>query len=158
MTKIAAALAAGFVAAVTAGICLAQTPEPPIYRPGLGDLMTMTVQPRHIKLAIAGREKNWAYAAYELHQLKEAFDRSARAWPQWRRNPITELMEAATAEPIEKLAAAIKSTDTAKFDEAFLQLTENCNACHESTNVGVNVIIVPDAAAHFPDQDFRVRR
>ena len=37
--------------------------EPPqAYRPGLGDLMTMTVQPRHIKIALAGREKNWAYA------------------------------------------------------------------------------------------------
>ena len=34
-------------------------PQPPTYRPGLGDLMTMTVQPRHIKLGLAGREKNW---------------------------------------------------------------------------------------------------
>ena len=30
----------------------AQTPSP--YRPGLGDLMTMTVQPRHLKLGLAG--------------------------------------------------------------------------------------------------------
>jgi hypothetical protein len=120
--------------------------------------MTMTVQPRHIKLAIARREQNWAYAAYELHQLKEAFDRSARAWPQWRRNPITELMSAATDEPMEQLAQAIKSKDSTQFDTAFALLTENCNACHESTNVGVNVIVVPDAAASFPGQDFRVRR
>jgi hypothetical protein len=47
----------------------AQSPQetPPLpYRPGLGDLMTMTVQPRHIKLGLAGGEKNWAYAAYQI--------------------------------------------------------------------------------------------
>jgi hypothetical protein len=72
---------------------LAQTPgqpaPPPAYRPGLGDLMTMTVQPRHLKLGIAGHEKNWAYAAYEHHQLEEALERVARYWPQWRRSPIS---------------------------------------------------------------------
>src|SRR5215475_6106295 len=87
------------VAAMFAGaICLAraQAPAPadtsPPYRPGLGDLMTMTVQPRHIKLALAGRQKNWTYAAYELHELEEAFDRVTRVWPQWRSVPITDMM------------------------------------------------------------------
>jgi hypothetical protein len=28
--------------------------------------MSTTVQPRHVKLAFAGREKNWVFAAYEL--------------------------------------------------------------------------------------------
>ena len=54
------------------------------YSPGLGDLMTATVQPRHTKLGLAAREGNWPYAAYELHELKEAFDRAAKAWPKWR--------------------------------------------------------------------------
>jgi hypothetical protein len=35
----------------------------------LGDLMTAFVQPRHIKLGLAGKEQNWPYAAYELDQL-----------------------------------------------------------------------------------------
>lgn len=34
----------------------AEAMPPPAYRPGLGDLMTMTVQPRHTKLAFAGKE------------------------------------------------------------------------------------------------------
>ncbi len=50
----------------------------PVYRPGLGDLMTMTVQPRHMKLGLAGTEKNWAYAAYELHEPEESFEQAAR--------------------------------------------------------------------------------
>ena len=36
------------------------------YHPGLGELMTAFVQPRHIKLGLAGNARNWPYAAYEL--------------------------------------------------------------------------------------------
>jgi hypothetical protein len=32
--------------------------------------MTAFVQPRHIKLGLAGSERNWSYAAYELDQLR----------------------------------------------------------------------------------------
>jgi hypothetical protein len=41
------------------------------YSPSLGDLMTATAQPRHIKLGLAAREGNSPYAAYELHELIE---------------------------------------------------------------------------------------
>jgi hypothetical protein len=116
--------------------------------------MTMTVQPRHIKLALAGREKNWAYAAYELHQLEESFDRVLRYWPQWRKNPIADMMNATTKEPMTMLAQAIKNVDFVGFNKAYKQLTDSCNACHQATNVGVNVIIVPDTST-FPNQDFR---
>ena len=76
------------------GLANAQTPAAPqgaapqAYRPGLGDLMTMTVQPRHTKLGLAGQEKNWAYAAYELHELEESFERAARVWPMYRQTNI----------------------------------------------------------------------
>ena len=60
----------------------AQTPAP--YRPGLGDLMTMTVQPRHLKLGLAGQAKNWPYVVYEGHELEEAFERVAKQVPKWR--------------------------------------------------------------------------
>jgi hypothetical protein len=43
----------------------AAAPSPPAdYHPSMGDLMTMAVQPRHTKLALAGRRRNWTYAAY----------------------------------------------------------------------------------------------
>src|SRR5258708_31934737 len=92
----AMALVAGVMLAAPVFVA-AQTPAegqeaPPPYRPGLGDLMTATVQPRHIKLALAGREKNWVYAAYELHQLDEAFERLSIMWPQWRQVRIVEMI------------------------------------------------------------------
>jgi hypothetical protein len=129
-------------------------PQAPTYRPGLGDLMTMTVQPRHIKLGLAGREKNWAFAGYELHELEESFERVARYWPQWKKKPIAEMMTSVTKEPMAALDEAIKATDDIKFDAAYKLLTEGCNTCHQSAGVGVIVIKVPDASP-FPDQDFR---
>jgi len=130
-----------------------QAPSPP-YRPGLGDLMTMTVQPRHLKLGLAGRERNWAFAAYELHELEESFERAARYWPQWRKKPIPDMMSSLTKEPMAALEQAIKSADTDRFVAGYAQLTEACNTCHQSAEVGVIVIQVPETSA-FPNQDFR---
>src|ERR1700685_4259615 len=45
-----------------------------VFRPGLGELMLAFVQPRHIKLGLAGAAQNWDYAAYELNELQETFD------------------------------------------------------------------------------------
>ena len=89
---VVAALAAS--AALLPLIVAAQAPSdtgPPPYRPSLADLMNTTVQLRHVKLAFAGREKNWVLAAYELKQLSDAFDRLSLQWPQWRQQRIVEL-------------------------------------------------------------------
>jgi len=152
---------AAVLSAVTITTSLAQTapaqsasPAPPAYRPGLRDLMTTTVQPRHLKLGIAGRERNWPYAAYEHHQLEEALERVSRYWPQWRTFSIADMMTGITKEPMAALSRAIKSADERAYDTAFRQLTDGCNSCHQAANIGVNVIVVPDASS-FPNQDFR---
>ena len=132
----------------------ASAQTPPAYRPGLGDLMTMTVQPRHQKLALAGRNKNWAYAAYEWHELEEALEHIAKQVPKWRELDIAQLMAATVKQPLDDVEAAIKAADGPRFDTAFRQLTDACNACHKSANLGVIVIKVPDESA-FPNQDFR---
>src|SRR5258708_12844196 len=89
---VVAALAAS--AALLPLIVAAQAPSdtgPPPYRPSLADLMNTTVQLRHVKLAFAGREKNWVLAAYELKQLSDAFDRLSLQWPQCRHPRTLEL-------------------------------------------------------------------
>ncbi len=129
-------------------------PQPQGYRPGLGDLMVATIQPRHIKIAIAGREANWALAKYELHQLQEALDRVVQTWPRWKGLPLGGMVEAVEKGPMADVAEAIEAKDTAKFNAAFGQLSEGCNACHQAANVGMVAIKPPDASS-FPDQDFR---
>jgi hypothetical protein len=150
------ALALGLALAIAPPVAaVAQTPA--AYRPGLGDLMTMTVQPRHLKLALAGREKNWAYAAYEWHELEEALEHIAKLVPKWRDLDIGQLMAATVKQPLDEVEAAIKASDGQRFDAAFRQLTDACNACHKSANLAVIVIKVPDISA-FPNQDFRATK
>ena len=127
------------------------------YRPGLGDLMTMTVQPRHIKLALAGREANWAYAKYELHELQEAFERMIRVWPRYKGLPLGGMVDAIAQGPMAEGAQAIEGKSSEQFTGAMARLTEGCNACHQAANVGMVVIKFPDASS-FPDQDFRPQK
>jgi len=114
------------------------------------------VQPRHAKLAFAGREKNWAYAAYEVHELEEAFDRLSVQWPQWQRVRIVELVETMIRQPMFDLAQAIKEKSEGKYALAYGQLTDACNACHQAARRDFVVIQNPKDN-NFPDQDFRAK-
>ena len=59
----------------------------------LGDLMTAIVQPRHIKLGLAGSAQNWLYAAYELDQLRETLADIAEILPKHRDLSIPDMVE-----------------------------------------------------------------
>jgi hypothetical protein len=123
------------------------------YHPGLGELMTAFVQPRHIKLGLAGAAQNWAYAAYELGELTETFDDVAELVPKHGNLAIPEAIASTVKQPMSALDAAIKAKDAAAFNKAYADLTASCNACHQSADHPV-VIQVPMSSA-FPDQDFR---
>jgi hypothetical protein len=126
----------------------------PDYHPSMGDLMTMAVQPRHIKLGLAGKQGNWSYASYELSELRNAFARIARTIPKYQTMDTAEMMTALTKAPLDALEQAITTSNSAQFGAAYAQLTQTCNACHLSQKHGAVVIKVPDAAM-FSDQDFR---
>ena len=121
----------------------------------LGDLMTAFVQPRHIKLGLAGGEQNWPYAAYELDQLRETFADVADIMPKYRDLSIPDLITSTVEKPLAALDQAIKAKDANQFTQAYGQLTASCNACHQSYDRAVIVIQPPMAAGVFPDQDFR---
>src|SRR5262245_13017959 len=53
------------------------------FKPGLDDLMNMLIQPRHLKLWAAGQQHNWALAAFQLRELRNAFDRIAATIPKY---------------------------------------------------------------------------
>jgi hypothetical protein len=129
------------------------TPQPD-YHPSFGDLMTMAVQPRHIKLGLAGKQRNWTYATYELSELRNAFARIARTIPKYQSVDTAELMAAVVKEPLDVMDQAIMSGDLSRFTAAYAQLTNSCNACHRSLNHAAVVIKVPDASLYL-DQDFR---
>lgn len=131
-----------------------QGSPPAAYRPGLGDLMTMTVQPRHLKVGLAGQEQNWPYVRYELHELEESLERVARQWPKWREVDIAGLVIGSTREPMAAVDEAAKAGDATRFNDAYGRLTAACNACHQSANVAMIVIQAPKGSP-FTNQDFR---
>ncbi len=133
---------------------MSQTKAVGSYHPGLGELMTAFVQPRHIKLGLAGRDRNWAYAAYELGELSETFDDVAQLVPTHHNLPIAAMIASTVKPPMAALAAAIKSNDAAAFATAYAALTASCNACHQSAGHQAIVIQIPTVSS-FPDQDFR---
>ena len=136
-------------------VAIAQTPPP--YQPGMGDLMVTIVQPRHLKLGLAGQARNWDYADYAQHELEEALETVEKHIPKWRNLDIGQLMAATVKQPLEEVEKAVKAKNAVAFDAAYRQVTEACNACHRSANLPAIVIKVPDASA-FPNLEFRVTR
>ena len=45
------------------------------FKPAMDDLMTMLVQPRHMKLYYAAQQQNWMLAGFELNELGAALRR-----------------------------------------------------------------------------------
>jgi len=157
MSKPRALFAIAFALMLTPIAAGGQGSPPATYRPGLGDLMTMTVQPRHLKVGLAGQEQNWPYVRYELHELEESLERVARQWPKWREVDIAGLVIASTKEPMAAVDEAAKAGDVTRFNEAYGRLTAACNACHQSANVAMIVIQAPKGSP-FTNQDFRPLR
>jgi hypothetical protein len=137
-----------------AGMNMQETKSTAPYHPGLGELMTAFVQPRHIKLGLAGQAQNWDYAAYELGELRETFDDVGKLVPKHGNLAIPAAIASTVRPPMAALDTAIKSKDQAAFNKAYRELTLSCNVCHQSADHPMIVIQAPTVAA-FPDQDFR---
>jgi hypothetical protein len=126
----------------------------PDYHPSMGDLMTMAIQPRHIKLGLAGKARNWNYATYELSELRNAFARIGRTIPVYQNADTVALISTLTDAPLAALKIAIDAREESQFASAYRQLTQACNACHVSQNHAAVVIRVP-VSSMYPDQDLQ---
>src|SRR5260370_32648770 len=109
--------------------------------------MTMKVKPRQLKLGLAGQEKNGPYAVYEGHEVEEAFERIAKEVPKWREFDIAQLIAATVKQPLDDLEAAAKASDGQRFDAAYRQLTDACNACPKSRHIRGIALQQPRAPA-----------
>jgi hypothetical protein len=126
------------------------------FKPGFDDMMTMVVQPRHIKLYYAGQAKNWPLAQFQLNELRHSYDRIANALPKYRTFSLKQTLSSMSSVPINSLNQAIAAKDSARFLSAYNQLTESCNACHEALGHPQIVMKTPTSNP-YTDQDFSVR-
>ncbi len=161
-----AAVAAASTPAATAAPALevanplkasAATPEAIAYKPSMPDMMNIAILPRHEKLAIAGRKRNWKYLAYETRELRGAFTKIARTAPAHDGWDTLAMFNSMIMTPIKNLEDAVKAEDGKAFDTNFAALTDACNACHVVVGRDYIVIKVPRDSA-YPNQEFRATR
>jgi hypothetical protein len=124
------------------------------FKPAMDDLMTMLVQPRHIKLYFAGQAKNWTLAGFQLNELRASLARIGRTIPNYRNIGVDNAVATIFADRIKAMDAAIKAADPAQFDAAYKDMTAACNACHAAMEHPFLVMKAPDASS-YPDQEFR---
>lgn len=124
------------------------------FKPAMDDLMTMLIQPRHMKLYYAGQQQNWTLAAFELNELGGALRRIGQTIPKYRNFSVDATVASIFGPKIMAMNAAINSHNLGQFNSAYADLTVGCNTCHEGMEHPFLVMKVPDAQ-NFPDQDFR---
>jgi hypothetical protein len=124
------------------------------FKPGLDDLMNMLVQPRHLKLWAAGQQHNWSLAAFQLRELRNAFDRIAATIPKYTNIDLGPTFINIMDSQVRAVNGAISSQNPGLFMTAFGDLTEACNSCHEALNLAILKVKVPEVTG-FPNQDFK---
>ena len=123
------------------------------FKPAMDDLMTMLIQPRHIKLWYAGQAKNWTLAGFELNELRDALGRIGRTIPKYRTFSFDATVSSIFVDKMKAVDAAIRAGNAMQFNAAYADMTESCNTCHQGMDHPFLVIKVPDAA-FYPDQIF----
>lgn len=149
-----AVIATGAAVVLVAGLAIARgaaaepealpSPQATGYLPSISDLMIATIQPRHERLWRAEQDGNWSFAAYELGNLRGAFNRLGHAHPTEDGMSFPDMITSVTEQPFKELSTAIQAKDGAAFANAYTDLTGACNSCHQALNHGVVEIRVPD--------------
>jgi len=132
----------------------------PVFQPGLADLMTMLVQPRHIRLFYAGSDRNWELAAFELRELRSSFRRTGNTIPRYQGTDLNEAVATIIAPRLHDMEVAIAAADVKQFMKVYEELTNACNACHAYLEHPFLVVKSPAVSTQriYPDQEFKVRR
>ena len=140
------------VIVVAASVMLARAEPAKDYVPGLGEFMAAT-QVRHAKLWFAGKNNNWALAAWEVDEIKEGLEDAAKLHATHDGIPVAEMIKTIIDPRLEKLEKAIAARSSTQFIAAFDDLTDGCNSCHAAANKPFIRIQRPTAPP-FSNQDF----
>lgn len=126
------------------------------FKPAFDDLMTMLVQPRHTKLWLAGQQRNWQLAGFQLNELGAALRRVGATIPKYRNISVDATVTSMFAPKVGAVLSAINAQNINQFNAAYGELTAACNLCHEALDHAFLVVKVPDAtaASAFPNQSF----
>lgn len=115
------------------------------YHPELGEQM-LGLQIRHARLWFAGQAQNWMLAAFELQEIKEAFDAVVEQNPEhatFQPQRLADVLPAMTKAPVLALRDAIDHGSKAEFEKAYDGLSTACSQCHRAAGNDFLVIQRP---------------
>lgn len=122
--------------------CAQASPPPPVPAaaaptPRYGALM-VEIGHRFELIGRAAKAKRFELAAFELHEMEEAFEDLARANPPKasRDVPLGGMAEAFMTTHPEALRSALAKGDMAASRDAFQAAATSCNACHQASRHG----------------------
>lgn len=100
---------------------------------------------RHAKLWFAGQGRNWVLADYELEELREGFEDAVKFHPTHKdiKEPIAQLIAKTMDDSMSQLEKAIKAKNQDLFTQHFDSVTAGCNACHQVSEFGFNIVTRP---------------
>lgn len=104
------------------------------YHPELGEQM-LGIQIRHARLWYAGHAQNWTLAAFELQELKEAFDAVVEQNPEhaiFQPQRLADILPAMTRAPMLALRDAVDHGSKSEFEKTFDGLSAACTGCHQA--------------------------
>ena len=115
------------------------------YHPELGEQM-LGIQIRHARLWFAGEAQNWNLAAFEVQELKEAFDGVVEQNAEhaiFQPQKLSDILPAMTNAPIKALRDSIDHSSKSEFEKAYDGLSAACSGCHHAAGNDFLVIQRP---------------
>ena len=119
------------------------------------------IQIRHARLWFAGEAQNWNLAAFEIQELKEAFDAVVEQNPEhaiFQPDKLSDILPAMTNAPIKALRDAVDHSSKPEFEKAFDALSAGVHRL--SSRGGQRLSRHPasdDAASRQPENIARTR-
>jgi len=147
MLAIAAPVATGADSEIAALKKELQALKKSAYHPELGEQM-LVLQIRHARLWFAGAAQNWTLAAFELQEIKEAFEAIVEQNPDhatFQPQRLADILPTMTKAPVLALRDAIDHGSKAEFEKAYDGLSTACSGCHQAAGNDFLVIQRPTA-------------
>lgn len=105
--------------------------------PGTGNTM-IEIAYRYSALYHAAKQKQWPFAAYQLEEIEETFERLS-----WLKPKHKDSVEHFNATVIADLENALNKQEWQTFAAAFDKMRGECTACHAKNKVGFITVPIP---------------
>ena len=122
------------------------------YKPGFGEFMG-NIQIHHAKLWFAGKNQNWKLADFEVKEIKENLEGIQKYCSDRTESKSIGMIN----DVMDSLSNSITQKNKEMFQKNYYNLTNSCNTCHQVTNFGYNVVIIPKYPP-FSNQDFQIKK